>query len=67
MFNIDDSQDNNNNMKNRGVGLGLQISNKLVKYLCKNQKIELESEINKGSCFSFHLFNFEKCTVNMSD
>ncbi len=49
--------DENANRKFGGTGLGLTISEKLVNLF--GGKIELESEIGKGTCFSFTL-NFAK-------
>jgi len=49
-----------NNSNTHGVGLGLSLSNKLVQLLNDNDKecgIEVQSELGKGSTFSFVLPN----------
>ena len=46
-------------INHQGVGLGLMISNMLVKEL-GGKKINVESVFGKGSCFSFHLKVNEK-------
>lgn len=39
--------------KNKGVGLGLVICRNLIEFLGPSDEIEVESEIGKGSMFSF--------------
>ncbi len=46
-------EDNSTTRKYGGTGLGLAISNKILKLMYS--KLELESEINKGSTFYFEL------------
>jgi signal transduction histidine kinase/CheY-like chemotaxis protein len=46
--------DNSSSINPHGVGLGLVISNMLVKEL-GGDKIYVSSELNKGSCFSFSI------------
>ncbi|WP_418186800.1 response regulator [Aliarcobacter lanthieri] len=51
IFNQFVQEDNSNNRQFKGSGLGLTICKKIIELF--NSKIELESEINKGSKFSF--------------
>lgn len=46
-------EDNSTTRKYGGTGLGLAISNKILKLM--HSKLELDSEINKGSTFYFEL------------
>ncbi len=54
--------DNESNRKYEGTGLGLSISNHIINAL--NSKIEVKSEINKGTSFWFDL-DFEICRENI--
>lgn len=60
---LEDSQ----HVNTQGVGLGLTISNTLVKMLNKNEEegIEVESEYGKGSKFLFSLISEEISSLNM--
>lgn len=53
VFTLFNQADNSDTRAYRGVGLGLTIANDLVKLLGGN--LELESELNKGTTFSFTL------------
>ncbi|MBU1667860.1 response regulator [bacterium] len=53
VFTLFNQADNSDTRAYRGVGLGLTIANNLVKMLGGN--LELESELNKGTTFSFIL------------
>lgn len=43
-------------MNKNGVGLGLTICKRLVTFLGPSDTIEVESEVAKGSVFSFKVF-----------
>lgn len=53
VFNLFNQADNSDTRAYRGVGLGLTIANSLVKML--GGTLKLESEVNKGTTFSFTL------------
>ena len=53
IFKVFAQEDSSINKKYGGTGLGLAISNRLLEF--KNSKLELKSELGKGSHFSFDL------------
>ncbi len=50
----------NNRENSTGAGLGLNISNKLALGLGGNRGLEVESDINLGTKFTFYVLNREK-------
>ncbi|MCK5852519.1 hypothetical protein KAH27_05760 [bacterium] len=52
-FNTFTQLDGNSTRKHGGIGLGLSLSNKIIKLM--GSEISIESEVNEGSTFSFAL------------
>ncbi len=62
IFNAFEQQENQNTAKYGGTGLGLSICAKLAKML--NGKIEVESEVGKGSTFKVTLYDLDVSSIN---
>ncbi|HSI76912.1 MAG TPA: response regulator [Lunatimonas sp.] len=59
IFDAFSQEDSSTTRKYGGTGLGLSISNKILGYM--NSKLELSSELGKGSAFYFDVtFNYEQ-------
>ncbi|KAL4438314.1 hypothetical protein ABPG74_009737 [Tetrahymena malaccensis] len=65
---IQHNKDQQKKLNTEGVGLGLTIANNIAKGLGGNRKIEVSSQIGKGSTFSFYIVNRSQksrgCEIN---